>query len=190
MIHGGLQENRLRGGIENLPGIVGFAQAVKDYSNELNETVRVLRDYLWDLVIKTIQDFQITGPKDKKYRLPNHFSVVIHYVEGESILLHLDLLGFMVSTGSACSSKQLKASHVLTAIGLPTEISHGSLRVGLSHYNTKFEIEEFVKSLIKVVERLRMMSPMDEEFMKEYTEMKARGEIEEEEDHHEIEMEE
>ncbi len=188
LIHGGLQENRHRGGVENLPGIVGFAAAVSEYSDQMNNSAKDLRDYLWKLFEEKIKNFQITGPVDRMHRLQNHFSVVIYFVEGESILLHLDLLGYMIATGSACSSKQLKASHVLTAIGLPTEISHGSVRVGLSHYNTKEEIETFVINIEKVIERLRAMSPMDEEFMKEYAEMKARGEGEDE-DHHEIELE-
>ncbi|MFX1283061.1 MAG: cysteine desulfurase family protein [Promethearchaeota archaeon] len=184
LIDGGLQENKKRGGTENLPGIVGFAKAVEIYSPEINERVTELRDYLWQTFKKKIHDFQITGPIDTEKRLPNHFSVVISYVEGESILLHLDLLDFMIATGSACSSKRLKASHVLSAIGLPTEVSHGSVRIGLSKYNTKEEIDQFVEHLSSVVERLRTISPMNAEFMREWQEMKDQGAIIEEDHHH------
>ena len=94
------------------------------------------------------------------------------------------MLGFMIATGSACSSKQLKASHVLTAIGLPTEVSHGSVRIGVSKYNTEEEIDQFVAHLSKIVERLRAMSPMDAEFMREWQEMKDKGEKSEDDLHY------
>ncbi|UCG03494.1 MAG: cysteine desulfurase [Candidatus Heimdallarchaeota archaeon] len=181
IIDGGLQENKKRGGTENLPGIVGFAKAVELYTPEINEKVKELRNYLWQTFENKISDFKITGPLNKDKRLPNHYSVVINYVEGESILLHLDMLDFMIATGSACSSKQLKASHVLSAIGLPTEISHGSVRIGLSKYNTEEEIDQFVGHLAGIVERLRAISPMNADFMREWQEMKDKGAIE---DHH------
>jgi cysteine desulfurase len=184
LVDGGLQEDGRRGGTENIPGIVGFAKAVEEYNANIVEKTRKLRDNLWELMEKKITDFQITGAIDRAKRLPNHYSVVINYVEGESILLHLDLLGFMIATGSACSSKRLKASHVLTAIGLPTEISHGSVRVGLSHYNTQKELELFVENLKTVIKRLREMSPMDAQYMKEWNEMKSRGEVIEEDHQH------
>ncbi|MHA1226467.1 MAG: cysteine desulfurase family protein [Candidatus Hodarchaeales archaeon] len=183
-IDGGLQEFGLRSGTENLPAIVGFATAVKEYKQELIEKERELRDYLWEMAQEKLSDYQITGPKDRSKRLPNHFSIVCNFVEGESILLHLDMLGYMIATGSACSSKRLQASHVLTAIGLPTEVSHGSVRVGVSHLNTKEEIEGFLDNLAKVVDRLRAMSPVDSEFMEEYLKMKAEGKVEEEDHHH------
>ncbi|MFX1335763.1 MAG: cysteine desulfurase family protein [Promethearchaeota archaeon] len=187
LIDGGLQENKKRGGTENLPGIVGFAKAAELYTPAINEKVRELRDYLWETFNKKISDFKVTGPTDRDKRLPNHFSVVINYVEGESILLHLDLLDFMIATGSACSSKQLKASHVLSAIGLPTEVSHGSVRVGLSKYNTKEEINQFIDHLVNIVERLRAISPMNADFMREWQEMKDQGVIEENNHHHDFE---
>ncbi|MFW9903938.1 MAG: cysteine desulfurase family protein [Candidatus Thorarchaeota archaeon] len=189
LIDGGLQENRKRGGTENLPGIVGFAKAVEIYTSEINEKVRKLRDYLWRIFEEKISDFKITGPINKDKRLPNHYSVVINYVEGESILLHLDMLDFMIATGSACSSKRLKASHVLSAIGLPTEISHGSVRIGLSKYNTEEEVNQFVEKLAGVVERLRAFSPMNADFMREWQEMKDQGMVEEENHNHDFEME-
>ena len=186
LIDGGLQENKKRGGTENLPGIVGFAKAVEVYFPEINENVKELRDYLWQTFRKKIPDFQITGSINTDKRLPNHFSVVISYVEGESILLHLDMLDLIIATGSACSSKQLKASHVLSAIGLPTEVSHGSVRIGLSKYNTKEEINQFIKHLSSIVARLRAISPMNAEFMREWQEMKDKGAIVEEDHHHDI----
>jgi len=186
LIDGGLQENKKRGGTENLPSIVGFAKAVEIHSQEINERVAELRDYLWQTFEKKISDFQITGPTKTEKRLPNHFSVVISYVEGESILLHLDLLDFMIATGSACSSKQLKASHVLSAIGLPTEVSHGSVRIGLSKYNTKEEIDQFIEHLSSIIARLRAISPMNAEFMREWQDLKDQGAIIEEEHHHDI----
>ncbi|MHA1974572.1 MAG: cysteine desulfurase family protein [Candidatus Hodarchaeales archaeon] len=189
-IDGGLQEFGYRGGTENLPAIVGFATAVKEYTQELVDKERELRDYLWELAKEKLSEYQITGPKDRSKRLPNHFSIVCNFVEGESILLHLDMLGYMIATGSACSSKRLQASHVLTAIGLPTEVSHGSVRVGVSYFNTKEEIEGFLDNLATVVDRLRAMSPVDSEFMDEYFKMKAEGKVEEEEDHHHHEIEE
>jgi cysteine desulfurase len=184
LIDGGLQENRKRGGTENLPGIVGFAKAIEKYTPDVIAKNRKLRDYLWKKFEEKIPNFQITGPSNKDKRLPNHFSVVIHYVEGESILLHLDMLGFMIATGSACSSKQLKASHVLSAIGLPTEVSHGSVRIGVSKYNTEEELDEFIGHLSKVIERLRAMSPMNAEFMREWREIKDKGELSEDDLHH------
>ena len=184
LMDGGLQENHKRGGTENIPGIVGFATAVSEYAPEINNYTQELRDYLWENLKKKISNFQLTGAADKTKRIPNHLSLVFNYVEGESILLHLDMLGFMIATGSACSSKRLEASHVLTAIGLPTEVSHGSVRIGVSQYNTKEEIDAFIPELNKVIKRLREMSPVNEEFMKEYFEMKAAGKIHDEHDHH------
>ncbi|MFX0183237.1 MAG: cysteine desulfurase family protein [Candidatus Hodarchaeota archaeon] len=184
LIDGGLQEHKMRGGTENIPGIVGFAKAASLYTSAIAQESKELRDYLWKLFEEKITDYQITGSTNKNKRLPNHFSAVINYVEGESILLHSDMLGFEIATGSACSSKQLKASHVLTAIGLPTEISHGSIRIGVSKYNTKEQIAQYIDHLVNIVERLRAMSPMNAEFMREWEEMKARGEISEEDHHH------
>jgi cysteine desulfurase len=184
LIDGGLQESKMRGGTENIPGIVGFAKAAQLYTPIIVQECKELRDYLWELFEQKITDYQITGPSNRDKRLPNHFSAVINYVEGESILLHSDLLGFEVATGSACSSKQLKASHVLTAIGLPTEISHGSIRIGVSKYNTKEQIAQYIDHLVNIIERLRAMSPMNAEFMREWEEMKGRGEISEEDHHH------
>ena len=184
MIEGGLQENRKRAGTENLAGIVGFAEAVKLFTPDIVEKMRVLQNHAQELFSTNITDYEITGPTDISKRIPGHFSAVMSYVEGESILLYLDMLNFMVATGSACSSKQLKASHVLSAIGLPTEISHGSIRLGLSKYNTKEQLDEFIVHLKKTVDRLREMSPMNAEFMREWEENKVNGNLSEEDHHH------
>jgi len=187
LLDGGLQENRKRAGTENLPGIVGFAEAVKQFTPEVKEKLEDLQNYVHKLFRQNITNYQITGPTDMSKRLPGHFSAVLSYVEGESILLYLDMLNFMVATGSACSSKQLKASHVLSAIGLPTEISHGSIRLGLSKYNE--QRDEFIIHLKNTVSRLRAMSPMDAEFVREWETMKKNGDLLEEDDHHTHELE-
>jgi cysteine desulfurase len=184
LIDGGFQENRKRAGTENIPGIVGFAEAVNQFTPEVVEKITELRDYTQKLFEKHLTEYSVTGAKDISKRLPGHFSAVISYVEGESILLYLDMLNFMVATGSACSSKQLKASHVLSAIGLPTEISHGSIRLGLSKYNQKEQLDEFILQLVQIVERLRAMSPVDQDFMREWKEMKESGDYVEDNHHH------
>jgi cysteine desulfurase len=183
LLDGGLQENRKRAGTENLPGIVGFAEAIKQFTPDVIEKLRDLRNYTNELFRVNITEYKITGPADMSKRLPGHFSAVMSYVEGESILLYLDMLNFIVATGSACSSKQLKASHVLSAIGLPTEISHGSIRLGLSKYNSKEQLDEFILHLKNTVNRLREMSPMNAEFMREWETNKKDGELPEENDH-------
>ncbi|MFX0113192.1 MAG: cysteine desulfurase family protein [Candidatus Hodarchaeota archaeon] len=165
-IHGGLYERNLRGGTENIPGIAGFGKAVELAKWSDVEDIQELRDYLIKRIIAEIKDIQLTGPEDN--RLPHVASFVIHYVEGESLLLHLDMRGFSVATGSACSTKRLKASHVLTALGIPQEISHGSIRMTLGLGNTKGEIDRFVETLTEVVSRLREISPMNAELMKKW----------------------
>jgi cysteine desulfurase len=184
LLDGGLQENRKRAGTENLPGIVGFAEAIKHFTPDIVEKMKDLQNHMQELFSANITEFKITGPINMSKRIPGHFSAVMSYVEGESILLYLDMLNFMVATGSACSSKQLKASHVLSAIGLPTEISHGSIRLGLSKYNTKEQLDEFIVHLKNTVNRLREMSPMNAEFMREWETKKENGELIEEDDHH------
>lgn len=184
LLHGGLQEKNRRSGIENVAGIVGFGKAVSLYTDEvINNTIK-LQEVLLEKINENLTDFSITGPKELNKRIPGHLSLVINYVEGESVLLHLDMAGFMIATGSACSSKKLQPSHVLTAIGLPTEISHGSIRIGLSKYNTTEEITNLVENLAEISQKLRDISPVDEEFMREWQEMKAKGLVEDDHDHH------
>lgn len=155
---GGDEERRLRPGIENVPAIVGFAKAVEICDPEDTRKMIDLSVYLKEMVTERLCDIRFTGHHEK--RIPGLFSMIVEYVEGESMLVQLDMLGYSVSTGSACSSKTLQGSHVLKAIGLPPELSHGSLRVSLSRFNTTEEVEGFVNALIPGVERLREFSPI------------------------------
>ncbi len=158
ILEGGDEERRLRPGIENIPGAVGFAKAVEICQPDEPEYLLSLRKYLEKKISERLDNYQITGHPEK--RLPHLFSMVVKHIEGESILVHLDMMGYAISTGSACSSKTLKGSHVLHAIGLPPEISHGSVRVSFSRFNTTEEIDGFVEELVSTVERLREFSPL------------------------------
>lgn len=160
MLDGGYQERRRRAGTENVPGIVGLGQAIQLAKEDHIQYMTRLRDKLIETVLDRIPHTQLTGPQ--KGRLCNHASFVFNFVEGESMLLHLDMRGIAVATGSACSSKRLEASHVLTGIGLPPEVSHGSLRFTLSRENTEEEIDLTVENLVDIVEKLRKISPLNE----------------------------
>ncbi len=160
MLDGGFQERRRRAGTENVPGIVGFGRAIQLVKEDHIQYMTRLRDKLIEAVLDRIPHTQLTGPQQG--RLCNHASFVFNFVEGESMLLHLDMHGIAVATGSACSSKRLEASHVLTAIGLPPEVSHGSLRFTLSRENTEEEIDFAVENLAEIVEKLRKISPLNE----------------------------
>ncbi|MFX0200547.1 MAG: cysteine desulfurase family protein, partial [Candidatus Hodarchaeota archaeon] len=160
MLDGGFQERRRRAGTENVPGIVGFGRAIQLVKEDHIKYMIHLRDKLIEAVLDRIPHTQLTGPQ--KGRLCNHASFVFNFVEGESMLLHLDMRGIAVATGSACSSKRLEASHVLTAIGLPPEVSHGSLRFTLGRENTEEEIDFAVENLTEIVEKLRKISPLNE----------------------------
>lgn len=157
-IFGGHHEFNLRAGTENIPAIVGFARAVELANNIHIERMTKLRDKLINEIIKNISDVSLNGSREK--RLCNNANVSFKYVEGESLLLHLDMRGISVSTGSACSSHSLKPSHVLMAIGLKPEIAHGSIRFTLSRYTTEEEIDYTVKNLKGIVENLRKISPL------------------------------
>lgn len=157
LLHGGGHEKNLRSGTENVPGIVGFAKATEIITKEKVEYMRNLRDYLIKRVLEEIPKSRLNGHPTK--RLCNNANFAFKNVEGESLLMLLDNAGIAVSTGSACSSHSLKPSHVLTAIGLPPEESHGSLRISLGIYNTKEEIDYTVENLKKIVGRLRYLSP-------------------------------
>ncbi|MHA1167655.1 MAG: cysteine desulfurase family protein, partial [Candidatus Hodarchaeales archaeon] len=172
IIHGGLFERNIRGGTENIPGIVGFGKAV-EISAGITEILVPLRNRIINRITTEIPDVKLTGPPIGPGRLPHIASFVINYVEGESLLLHLDMRGFNIHTGSACSTKKLKASHVLTAIGLPVEVSHGSVRISVGRYNTKEETDALVDALKEVVKRLREMSPLNARYMKEWEKEKA-----------------
>ena len=161
LIKGGGQENRRRSGTQNVAGAVGFAKALELCLEERDvESARLstLRDYVEDRVTSTLENTQATVTS--RQRVPGIASLLINGVEGESMLLQLDNLGYAISTGSACSSGSLDPSHVLLAIGVKKEIAHGSLRVSLGRFTTKEDVEGFVDALIPIVERLRAMSPV------------------------------
>lgn len=165
LIHGGGQERGLRSGTENVAGIVGFGEALryaKEHMDEYLPYVKSLTDHLIEEVTK-IPYTQLTG--DPVNRLPGTASFVIECIEGESLILLLDLNGIATSTGSACSTGSLDPSHVLMAIGLPHEIAHGSLRVTLGEQNTMEDVDYIIEKINAVVTRLRDMSPVWEEKM-------------------------
>ncbi|MFW9919889.1 MAG: cysteine desulfurase family protein [Candidatus Thorarchaeota archaeon] len=155
---GGDEERRLRPGVEDIPAIVGFAKAVEIWNPEDSKKLVDLSSYLKEQVIKRMTDIRFTGHPEN--RIPGLFSMLVEFIEGESMLVQLDMFGYSVSTGSACSSKTLQGSHVLKAIGLPPELSHGSLRVSFSRLNTFEEIDGFIDTLVPGVERLREFSPI------------------------------
>ncbi len=163
LIHGGAQEKGRRATTENVAGIVGMATALKDACDHMEEKtakIAALRDKLIKDVLETVPYTRLNGHREK--RLPNNTSFCFKYIEGESLLLSLDLKGYIVSSGSACTSGSLDPSHVLLGIGLPHETAHGSMRVSLSEFNTEEEIDSFVKELAPIVQRLRDMSPLYE----------------------------
>ncbi len=170
-IHGGAQERKRRAGTENVPGIVGFGAAVKKAFAELEEraeTERQLRDYLIAEIEEKIPHCRLNG--DRKRRLPGNVNFSFRFIEGESLLIMLDMKKICASSGSACTSGSLDPSHVLLAIGLPHEIAHGSLRLTLSYENTKEELDYVVEAVSEIVEKLRKMSPLYEDFVKKGTE--------------------
>lgn len=163
LIHGGAQELGRRATTENVAGIVGMAAALSEATENMDKKTKhitYLRDKLIREVLDKIPYTRLNGhPTD---RLPNNTSFCFRYIEGESLLLSLDLKGFVVSSGSACTSGSLDPSHVLLAIGLEHEIAHGSMRVSLSEFSTEEEIDAFLKELPAIVQRLRDMSPLYE----------------------------
>ncbi len=166
-VHGGAQERSRRAGTENIPGIVGLAAAVKKNFVNMEERTRKeteLRDYLIERIEKEIPYCRLNGHRTD--RLPNNVNFSFQFIEGESLLIMLDMKGICASSGSACTSGSLDPSHVLLAIGLPHEIAHGSLRMTLSEENTKEEIDFVADELKGIVERLRSMSPLYEDFIK------------------------
>lgn len=158
VMEGGDEERRLRPGVENIPAAVGFARAVELCESKESAYLESLRKHMEKRITEKLTDFRLTGHPEQ--RVPHIFSMVIEQIEGEAILVHLDMEGYAVSTGSACSSKTLVGSHVLKAIGLPPEISHGSVRASFSRFNTTEEIDNFVETLLPVVEKLREFSPL------------------------------
>lgn len=166
-IHGGAQERRRRAGTSNVPGIVGFGKAAQiagKTMEERNVKETAIRDYLIDRVLSEISYTRLNGHRTD--RLPNNVNFCFRFVEGESMLILLDQLGVCASSGSACTSGSLDPSHVLLAIGLPHEIAHGSLRLTLSEETTLEDIDFVVDELKKIITRLRSMSPLYEDFVK------------------------
>jgi len=160
-MHGGEQERRRRASTENVPGIVGFGKAAELALQEMNEEIErvtYLRDRLLQGLLERIDHIRLNGHPVK--RLPNNVNISVDFVEGESMLLNLDLEGICASTGSACSSGSLEASHVLLAMGLPHEHAHGSLRFTLGEWTTEEEIEQVLETLPGIVAKLRAMSPL------------------------------
>ncbi len=165
LIEGGGQEKRRRGGTENLPYIVGLAKAMEIAKEKLADLPRVakMRDRLIDALTK-IPYSKLNGHRTK--RLPGNANVGFEFIEGESMLLWLDISGICASTGSACSSASLDPSHVLLAMGVPHERAHGSLRLSISHDTTDEDIDYIIETLPPIVEKLRNMSPLWEEVVK------------------------
>ena len=166
-IHGGAQERKRRAGTENVPGIVGYGKAVEIAMANMKERTQKeteLRDYLMERVVSEVPFTRINGSRSS--RLPNNANFAFQFIEGESLLIKLDMAGICGSSGSACTSGSLDPSHVLLAIGLPHEIAHGSLRLTLSEENTREEIDYVVEQIKEVVAYLRSMSPLYEDYMK------------------------
>ena len=166
-VHGGGQERKRRAGTENVPGIIGLGTAVSRAMRTMEERIAKeteLRDYLIGRVKNEIPYCKLNGHPTK--RLPNNTNFSFQFIEGESLLIMLDMKGICGSSGSACTSGSLNPSHVLMAIGLPHEIAHGSLRLTLSEETTKEEVDFVVDTLKEIVTNLRSMSPLYEDFMK------------------------
>ncbi|WP_440952295.1 cysteine desulfurase family protein [Methanococcoides sp. FTZ1] len=155
---GGFQEFDLRAGIENIPGAVGFAKAVELVTPEENERLKAMRDRIMERAQSEISSVTLNGSATS--RLPQNANLTFHYVEGESITLHLDMMGFAVSTGSACFSRSLEASHVILGIGGDHERAHGSLRFSFGRFNTMEDADAIIDALKEVVENLRAISPL------------------------------
>ena len=160
-IHGGAQERNRRAGTENLPGIVGLGKAIEMATQDIpghNAKLTALRDRLINQILSTVDNTRLNGHPTK--RLPGNVNFSFEFIEGESLLLSLDLKGIAGSSGSACTSGSLDPSHVLLAIGLPHEIAHGSLRLTLGDGNTDADIDYVLEVLPQIVQRLREMSPL------------------------------
>ena len=161
LIRGGAQERTQRAGTENLASIVGLGKAIELATADIDaHNVRLtgMRDHMISEILTRIPETRLNG--DATRRLPGNVNVSVRYIEGESLLLSLDLKGIAASSGSACTSGALDPSHVLLAIGLPHEIAHGSLRLTMNEENTMEEVDTVVEALVEIVKRLRAMSPL------------------------------
>ena len=166
-IDGGAQEFKKRAGTENVAGIIGMAKATEIAHSEMNKRIdeeTKIRDYMIDRILKEIPYSKLNG--DRVKRLPNNVNIGFEFVEGESLLLALNDIGVYASSGSACTSGSLDPSHVLLAIGLPHEKAHGSLRLSISHETTMEDAKYVCDNLPQIVNRLRSMSPLYEDFIK------------------------
>lgn len=157
---GGFQENNLRAGLENIPGAVGFAKAIELVTEEENRRIRSIRDALIERLLKAVPQTVLNGHRTK--RIPQNVNITFHRVEGESITLHLDMRGIEVSTGSACFSRSLEASHVIMGIGGNHERAHGSIRYSLGRFNDISEVDKVVEAMSDIVTKLRNISPLKE----------------------------
>ena len=167
LVHGGAQEKRRRAGTENMAGIVGFGKAAELARINLDENIKrltQLKEKLIDGVLEKIPYTRVNGSLEN--RLPGNTSFCFEFIEGESLLLSLDMMGIAGSSGSACTSGSLEPSHVLMAIGLKHEIAHGSLRLSLGYKNTEEDVDYVLEALPKIVDRLRQMSPLYEKVAK------------------------
>lgn len=160
IFEGGFQESNLRPGTENVPGIAGFGKAVEIFDEKINETVANLRNTLYEKINENITRVLVNGPSDFTKRLPNNLNVSFELIEGESVVLHLDMKGIAVITGSACFSRSLQASHILMAMGFSHERAHGSIRFSPGKYNTIEEMIYTAEQTKIVVEKLRELSPL------------------------------
>jgi len=168
LINGGAQEKTQRAGTENLASIVGIGKAIEIATADIdghNAQLSAIRDHMIDRILKEIPYSRLNGHPTK--RLPGNVNVCFQFIEGEGLLMLLDNFGIAASSGSACTSGSLDPSHVLLAIGLPHEIAHGSLRLSLCEENTMEEADYAVDKLVQIVERLRSMSPLYDDFIKE-----------------------
>jgi len=167
LLHGGAQEKGRRASTENVPAIVGMAAALKAAIEEMpTELPRIsaLRDKLTNEILATIPYTHLNGPREN--RLPGNINISFKYIEGESVLLHLDMLGCQASTGSACSSGSLEPSHVLTAMGVSHELANGAIRFSLGRGTTEDDIDKLMGILTTSVTRLRELSPLYDDFLK------------------------
>lgn len=161
ILNGGYNEFNLRPGTENVPSIMGFGKAIEIFNKEDVKKIENLKRYLLNRIVKEIEDIRINSPIENSH--PGILNITFFYIEGESIVLRMDMLGVSLITGSACFSKSLEASHVLLAMGLSHEVAHGSIRFSLSKYNTKDEMDYVLDSLKETVKILRDLSPLKKE---------------------------
>lgn len=157
-LDGGFQEFNKRGGVENVPGAVGFAKSVELVTDEENKQLQKIRDHLIDRILDEVPQAKLNGHRVR--RIPQNANITFEYVEGESITLHLDMRGFAVSTGSSCFSRTLEASHVIMAASGDSERAHGSIRFTFGRFNTIGDADAVVDAVANVVENLRKISPL------------------------------